>query len=323
MAVKSSLLSESSMLIREKEILDELAGCPEIVLCRGDEVTVESDGRRLYNLFLEYVAGGPLSELCRGRAMAAHDVRRYARSILRGLRRVHCAGYVHCDVKPENVLVAGAGAAKIADFGLAKRAGEAASGAGAAAGDAAQEPPSDIWSFGCVVAEMATGEPSRRRRAGEDPAALLFRIISGWDRPEIPAELPEEGRDFVCRCFAREPRERWTAEMLLRHPFLQFSTDGDGAASTTPSPRSVFGFPAWVSPASPRPSAGSSTSSPTPIERLRRLSAGSPESEWDASGDSSGHSAGGRWITVRPLQHCNSSSTDRSWISPRFNQRII
>uniref|UniRef100_A0A1D1YK31 Mitogen-activated protein kinase kinase kinase ANP1 n=1 Tax=Anthurium amnicola TaxID=1678845 RepID=A0A1D1YK31_9ARAE len=334
MAVKSSPVSDASTLLQEKAVLHHLAGCPEIVSCYGDDLSVEPDGRRLYNLFLEYVPGGPLSELCRGNPMAEGDVRRYAASLLRGLRRVHAAGYVHCDVKPQNVLVAGAGRAKVADFGLARKAGAGGAAplrgtplymAPESVGKGEHEPPSDIWSFGCVVAEMATGEAPWRSRGVSDPAALLFFLGAGEEVPEIPETLSEQGRDFLRRCLVRDPAQRWTAEMLLDHPFLEAHAgcgkddcsvdtspdsdhdEDDPRGQLGPTPRSVFGFPTWVSTASPHPSISSSSpASPsppsssqdahlTPADRLRRLGTGPPEPSWD----SPVHSSGSGWITVR------------------------
>ncbi|MQL75103.1 hypothetical protein Taro_007483, partial [Colocasia esculenta] len=326
MAVKSSLLAESTTLLREKEVLGCLAGCPEVVACYGDDVTVEADGRRFYNVFLEYVPGGTLSELCRRTPLPEEEVRRYTASILRGLRRVHEAGYVHCDVKPQNVLVAGKGRAKIADFGLAKLAGEKVGAGGARRGGAflrgtplymapesvargEHEPPSDVWSLGCVVAEMATGEPAWRCA---DAAALVFRIGSGEEVPEVPLAMSDEGKDFLRKCLDRDPTERWTAAMLLGHPFVAGAVVDDEDSSSAddkspescipgPSPRSIFAFPSWAS-SSPLPSLCSTptpsqeSNSPVdtllgPANRLRHLTTGSPAPDWS--------SASCCWTTVR------------------------
>ncbi|MQM19520.1 hypothetical protein Taro_052527, partial [Colocasia esculenta] len=123
MAVKSSPLMESVTLSHKKEVLDWLGGCSEVVAFYDDEVSIEVDGRRLYNVFLEYLPRGSLSKLYRGEPMVEDDVRRYAASMLQGLRRVHEEGCVHYDLKPQKVLIASPGWTKIADFRLAKRAG--------------------------------------------------------------------------------------------------------------------------------------------------------------------------------------------------------
>ncbi|MQL99999.1 hypothetical protein Taro_032735 [Colocasia esculenta] len=238
MAVKPSPLMESVTLSYEKEVLDRLAGCPEVVAFYGDEVSVEVNRQQLYNVFLEYLPGGSLSELYRGEPMAEDDVPRYAASMLQGLHRVHEEGCVHCDLKPQNMLITGPGRTKIDDFGLAKRAGVQSTGSGRAGflrgtllymapefvEKSEYEPLSDVWSLDCVVSEMATGM-SAWRYGGQATtsvvAPLLLHISSDKELSEIPKELSEEGRDFLGRCFVRKPSERLIVEMLLGHPFME------------------------------------------------------------------------------------------------------
>ncbi|MQM23039.1 hypothetical protein Taro_056100 [Colocasia esculenta] len=226
--------------IRDDLLLHFVSGCPEVVAFYDDEVSVEVDGRRLYNVFLEYLPRGSLSELYRGEPMAEDGMRRYAASMLQGLRRVHKEG---C-----NVLIAGSGWTKIADFGLAKRAGAQGSRSGHAGflrwtllymapefvEKSEYEPLSDAWSLGCVVSEMATGMPAWRyggRATTSAAAPLLLHIGSDEELPEIPEELSEEGRDFLGRCFVRKPSERLTVEMLLGHPFMAAAAVADASKS--------------------------------------------------------------------------------------------
>ncbi|MQM10165.1 hypothetical protein Taro_043047 [Colocasia esculenta] len=207
---------------------------PEFSLSRQK---MNVDGRLLYNVFLEYLPRGSVSELYRGEPMAEDNVRRYAVSMLQGLCRVHKEGSVHCDLKPQNVLIAGPRRTKIADFGLAKRVGAQGSGSGHAGflrgtllymvlefvEKSEYEPMSDVWSLGCVVSKMATGMSAWRygERATTSATVLLLLYINFDEEfPEIPEELSEEGRDFLGRCFMRKPSERLTVEMLLGHPFM-------------------------------------------------------------------------------------------------------
>ncbi|OMP01989.1 hypothetical protein COLO4_11435 [Corchorus olitorius] len=125
MAVKSCDSGISASLKSEKQVLDQIGFCPQIIRCFGDGYSVE-DGETLYNLFLEYADKGSLADHVKknGGKLTESDVRRYARSILKGLRFLHAKGFVHCDIKLQNILLFGNGDVKIADFGLAKRNGD-------------------------------------------------------------------------------------------------------------------------------------------------------------------------------------------------------
>ncbi|KAL0543076.1 hypothetical protein IC582_018163 [Cucumis melo] len=269
MAVKSSELVCSSSLKNEKQILDLLGDdCPQIIRCFGESCSVEN-GEELYNLFLEYATGGSLADRiqsCGGR-LPEFEVRRYTRTILEGLRYIHGKGFVHCDVKPRNILVFGDGDAKIADFGLSKKAGKNRVETGEETGrfqlrgsplymspeslnDNEYESPCDIWAVGCAVVEMFTGKPAWNCRPESNVFALLIKIGIGEELPEIPKDLSEEGKDFLRKCLVKDPVKRWTADMLLKHPFVADSGRcvplGEMDEVST-SPRCPFDFEDWAS----------------------------------------------------------------------------
>ncbi|KAL3722122.1 hypothetical protein ACJRO7_034477 [Eucalyptus globulus] len=277
MAVKSCDAALSSSLRHERRVLRELGECPRIVRCFGDSLTAErGGGEELYNVLLEYAAGGSLADSMksRGKPLSEPEMRRHARSILEGLEFVHSKGFVHCDVKLQNILVFpdGGDEVKIADFGLAKRAGERLSKGGKRGGVEWRgtpmymapesvncneyEPPSDVWALGCAVVEMATGRPAWGSRAESNAYALMIRIGVGDEIPEIPEGLSEQGKDFLMKCFAKNPKKRWTAHMLLKHPFLALDRvnndeevvrDCGADEFADSSPRCHFDFPDWVS----------------------------------------------------------------------------
>nr|XP_027109580.1 mitogen-activated protein kinase kinase kinase 17-like [Coffea arabica] len=100
---------------------------------------------------------------------------------------------------------------------------------------------SDIWSLGCIVVEMITGEPVWScRTIGE----LVSKIL--YEKPKIPENLCEEGKDFLARCFEATVPKRWTAEELLDHPFivknLKFLDDGSRLSSGQCYQMNPFGF---------------------------------------------------------------------------------
>lgn len=127
-AVKSAGIENSSSLRREGQFLDALRGCPYIVQCFGEDISVEN-GEHVYNLLLEYAPGGTLCDMIEayGGCMPETEVARCTYQLLRGIRHVHSLGFVHCDLKPENVLVfpaqCGRNRLKLCDFGLAELAG--------------------------------------------------------------------------------------------------------------------------------------------------------------------------------------------------------
>ncbi|KAI3500439.1 hypothetical protein L1887_36260 [Cichorium endivia] len=261
MAVKSCGVSHCDSLMNERMILEELQDCPEIIGCYGDSMTIEN-GQRLYNVALEYASGGALSEKVKnsgGLRLSENEVRRYTNSIVKGLEFIHRNGFVHCDIKLQNVLLVcegGNDAVKIADFGLAKKTtatGELNSKyeirgtpmymAPETVVGGEQESASDIWALGCLVTEMITGNPVWNC---SDIGNLLMKIGVGTEIPEIPGKISEEAKDFIGKCFLKDPRERWTAEMLLNHPFVtavSFKEESENQIS----PRDPFDFPDWES----------------------------------------------------------------------------
>ncbi|KAK3188425.1 hypothetical protein Dsin_027986 [Dipteronia sinensis] len=221
------------------------------------------------------------------------SVRSYTRAMLLGLEYLHCNGVAHCDIKSQNVLVAGDGA-KIADFGCAKRVGDDVSSADWApqmmgtplymapevARGEEQSFPADVWALGCTVIEMATGRPPWVGLS--DPVTALYRIGFSGDVPEIPIFFTKQAKDFVAKCLIKDPRERWSASELLKHEFINepssFSRVIDDYDQKTPTSVLNQGFwnsmedglleTTWNS----RHEENRSSCSSSPLERIRQLS---------------------------------------------------
>ncbi|KAI3777713.1 hypothetical protein L1987_47515 [Smallanthus sonchifolius] len=168
MAVKSADVSASCSIQKEKEVMDNIHSCRNIIKCFGEEVMTGERGQMVYNLLLEYGSDGNLADLIKkGKGLPELDVRRYARSIPRGLSHIHKRGYVHCDLKPQNVMLVanyegrnGDFVAKIGDFGLAKRVKQMKKDSYGSCWrgtpmylspevviDGVQEQPANIWAF--------------------------------------------------------------------------------------------------------------------------------------------------------------------------------
>ncbi|KAK6795601.1 hypothetical protein RDI58_009055 [Solanum bulbocastanum] len=240
MAVKSAEVSVSGSIQKEKEVLNNIKGCPYIIRCFGDETTTGQNSAMVYNLLLEYGSGGTLAERINKSGLSEFEVRNHTRSMLRGLLCIHTIGYVHCDMKPENVLLVPNSSkgstefkVKIGDLGLAKRENQSKKRrlepywrgtpmylSPEAVADNVQECPADIWALGCIVLEMLTGKPPWDRGDDMDAEDVLRKIGGGKELPKIPGNLSKDAKDFLKGCFVRNPRYRWTAEMLLNHPFV-------------------------------------------------------------------------------------------------------
>ncbi|KAK1557045.1 hypothetical protein Q3G72_016807 [Acer saccharum] len=294
-AVKSTQLSNSEFLQREQRILSTLTS-PHIVAYKGCGISSENGGS-MYNLFLEYAHGGTVADEIRkrggGGGLDDGIVRSYTRAMLLGLEYLHCNGVAHCDIKSQNVLVAGDGA-KIADFGCAKRVGDDVSSddwapqimgtplymAPEVARGEEQSFPADVWALGCTVIEMATGRPPWVGLS--DPVTALYRIGFSGDVPEIPNFCSKQAKDFVAKCLIKDPRERWSASELLKHEFVNepgsFSREIDDYISKTPTSVLNQGFwnlmedgfleTTWNS----RHEENRSSCSSSPLERIRQLS---------------------------------------------------
>ncbi|XP_058226605.1 mitogen-activated protein kinase kinase kinase 20-like [Rhododendron vialii] len=252
MAVKSAEVSVSGTIQKEREVLSNIGMHPNIIGCFGEEITTGENGEMVYNLLLEYGSGGTLADLIEkagGCGLPESHVKRYARSILLGLNHIHGRGYVHCDLKPGNILLVpkscGFGGTefkpKIGDFGLAKRAKQSNNKkrkvdpfywrgtpmylSPEVVVDNVQEPPSDIWAFGCIVLEMITGKPPWVGKGDLDGEELLRLIGQGHESPKIPDELSKDMRQFLKGCFSRKTMFRLTADMLLNHSFVEGLVD--------------------------------------------------------------------------------------------------
>jgi Tol biopolymer transport system component/aminoglycoside phosphotransferase (APT) family kinase protein len=190
-------------------------------------------------LVMEYVEGQTLAErLVRGPLPPA-DVLRYATELADALDHAHRRGLVHRDLKPGNVMLTNSGT-KLLDFGLSKlqstpdliglstiASGPAPLTAqGAVLGTYPYMAPeqlegretdarSDIFAFGAIVYEMATG---RRAFQGATAASLIGAILH-TDPPPVSTLQPLTPRGLdriVSRCLAKNPDDRWqTARDLV------------------------------------------------------------------------------------------------------------
>ncbi|MFJ6936058.1 Stk1 family PASTA domain-containing Ser/Thr kinase [Streptomyces sp. NPDC101132] len=185
-----------------------------------------TDGPYVY-LAMEYVSGCTLRDLLRERGAlqprAALDV---LEPVLAALGAAHRAGFVHRDMKPENVLIGDDGRVKVADFGLVRAVGSVTDTTGAVLGTVSYLAPEqiengtadtrvDVYACGVVLYEMLTGG---KPHSGDTPAQVLYRHLNEDVPPPSAAVagLPVELDELVATATARNPDLRpYDAVMLL------------------------------------------------------------------------------------------------------------
>ncbi|EOA22642.1 hypothetical protein CARUB_v10003312mg [Capsella rubella] len=238
-AVKEvSLLDQGSQALKciqqleaEIALLSQLQH-QNIVRYRGST----NDGSNLY-IFLELVSQGSLQKLYQKFQLRDSVVSLYTKQILDGLKYIHEKGFIHRDIKCANILVDSIGAIKLADFGLAKVSKlndmkscnvtpfwmapevinpKSNDGYGS---------PADIWSLGCTVLEMCTGQIPYFNL---QPVEAHIKIKKGM-LPDIPDTLSLDARDFIITCLKVAPEERPTAAELLNHQFVRRPLPSSGS----------------------------------------------------------------------------------------------
>jgi hypothetical protein len=177
-------------------------------------------------IVMERLPGRTLADELAAGALPQDRVRAVLSDMLQALDCAHRAGILHRDIKPSNVLLTETGAAKVADFGIAKTAGRNLTQTGQFVGTASYlsperltglpaGPESDLYSVGIVGYEALTGE----RPFKADTPLGLVRAIADDPMPSIRAKVPGVGEDLaraIETATRRDPKERFqsAAQML-------------------------------------------------------------------------------------------------------------
>lgn len=191
------------------------------------------------------------------------DIKLFMYQLLRSLAYIHSLGICHRDIKPQNLLIDPAtGVLKLCDFGSAKilvphepnvsyicsryyRAPELIFGA------TNYSTQIDIWSTGCVMAELIIGQPLFPGDSGIDQLVEIIKVLGTPTKEQIKAmnpnymdhhfphvkprmfakvlthSCPPEGVDLVSRLLDYTPHKRMTAVEALCHPFFdELRTEG-------------------------------------------------------------------------------------------------
>ncbi|MCJ1354741.1 MAG: hypothetical protein MMC33_004730 [Icmadophila ericetorum] len=191
------------------------------------------------SIFLEYISGGSVGSCLRKHGKFEESVvSSLTRQTLSGLAYLHAEGILHRDLKADNILLDTDGTCKISDFGISKRSDNIYGNdiTNSMQGSVFWMAPEvvrsqgqgysakvDIWSLGCVVLEMFAG---RRPWSKEEAIGAIYKLGSLNQAPPIPddvsAAISPEAVGFMLDCFQIDPKERPTAETLLRqHAFCR------------------------------------------------------------------------------------------------------
>lgn len=184
-------------------------------------------------------------------------VKLYSFQLARALAYLHARDYLHRDIKPQNVLIdSSTNRVFLCDFGSAKSLAKGSKSSNVAYicsryyrapelifGNTDYDPSIDIWSFGCVLAEVILGKPIFQGDSTVDQLLQIFRILGTPDSEQLnflnknnilhyqfppvkPYTInkvfntkPKELVNLLSKIFNYEPHKRLTALEIMSHPF--------------------------------------------------------------------------------------------------------
>jgi RNA polymerase sigma-70 factor (ECF subfamily) len=206
---------------------------------------------------MEYLAGETLRDRLEKGALPFPKVLEIGALVAEGLAAAHASGVIHRDLKPANIFLTSSGQVKILDFGLARLAKDQPPGEatvdyltelGRVMGTVGYMSPEqtrgqlsdrrgDIFSLGCILHELATGQRAFPGATAPEVMAAVLR-----DEPEeiaaSSARLPSEFKAIIARCLAKDPEKRFQSAADLALALRTLASGGAPApvvASALPS----------------------------------------------------------------------------------------
>jgi serine/threonine protein kinase len=219
-------------------------------------------------LVMEFIDGETLASRLQKGPLSTADVLRYSIQIADALDKAHKKGIVHRDLKPGNIMLTKSGV-KLLDFGLAKvsfrnvmsEVSQVATqhhdltGEGRILGTLQYMAPeqlegketdarTDIFAFGAVLYEMATG---KKAFEGSSQASLIASILKEEPKPfsQIQSLAPPSLERLVKTCLAKDPDDRWQSAHDISSE-LRWISESSSQSQTVAGPRKNFTQLKWL-----------------------------------------------------------------------------
>ncbi|QPL05448.1 MULTISPECIES: Stk1 family PASTA domain-containing Ser/Thr kinase [Actinomyces] len=214
----------------------------------GEEQLTSPDGSvsTVPYIVMEYVEGHTVRELLgEGEAVPIPEAVEIVTGVLDALEYSHRAGIVHRDIKPGNIMLTSTGAVKVMDFGIARAVEDSAATVTqthAVVGTAQYLSPeqargeivdsrSDLYSAGCLLYELLTGQPPF---VGDSAVAIAYQHVREIPRPpsSVAADVPEALDRVVLKSLAKNRDDRYEDAAHMRTDLLAAAR---GAAVLAPA----------------------------------------------------------------------------------------
>ncbi|HVF38282.1 MAG TPA: serine/threonine-protein kinase, partial [Gemmatimonadaceae bacterium] len=237
------LRSEVSNAVTTERFLREIQIVSELVHPRIPKVLASGMHEKRPFYAMTYVDGESLRDrMIRESPMPVSETIRIASQVLESMDYAHAKGILHRDIKPENILLA-RNDVYVLDFGIARAiirsAGDRLTSTGVTVGTPAYMSPeqaladtdldarSDVYSLGCVLFEMLSGEPPF---TGRTPEVLMARRFSATPRPirTLRPEVHPAIEAALTKALSRAADERWPTAAQFRDALI--SADSEAAA---------------------------------------------------------------------------------------------